>query len=318
MPTAMRLPPLVADRPRKSLSLRERMTMHLPHASPPQPLHLTSREPAAQPSGQTHSALPASSPAAGPALASAKAASNHGRHQQSLPSCSAVEHSNGAMSTLVTTAAERSARAGSVSDACLASGDASDEDLTQEDLPALPLPSNSQEEDVSPLQSSIQHEGPSAGHLHDMHVLDKRLRMAGQELGQQIGSGSRIAHDHVHQQRQQQQHQQQQQQQGRLPVQDGKEAQCCGQKQEAVSACKAQQGMSKVQHPDKIEPHVINLEDESADDLLDALADAAADAPEAAADATDEGYGPSDMLLHGLSTDNASSAWLHGSKCVVS
>jgi len=287
MPAAMRLPPPVADRPRKSLSLRERMTMHLP-VSPPQPLQLSSHESAAQPLGQTHTALAASSPDAGPALASAKAACDHGRHQQSLPSCSAAEHSNGAASTSATAAAERSARAGSLSDACLASGDASDEDLTQEDLPALPLPSNSQEKHDSPLQSSIQHEGPLAGHLHDRHV-DRKLQMAAQEPDQ-IGSGSRIAHDHLHRQ--------QQQQQERLRMQDGKE---CEQEQEAASACKAQQDVSKVQHPDKAEPHVINLEDESADDLLDALADAAAEVPEAAADdATDEGYELPDMLLHDL------------------
>ena len=299
MPAAMRMPPPIADRPRKSLSLRERMTMHLPHSSPPQPVHFTSHESAAQPSGQTHSALPASSPDAGPVLASAKAASNHGTHQQSLPSCSTAERSIGAASLSATAAAERSARAGSVSDACVASGDASDEDLTQEDLPALPLPSNSQEEHDSPLQSSIRHEEP-AGHLHDRHV-DRKLQMAAWEPDKQISLGSRTAHDHLHQQKQQQQRQQQQQQE-RLPLQDGKEAQCCGQKPGAASACKAQRGMSKVQHPDKIESEVINLEDESADDLLDALADAAAEVPKAADDATDEGYELPDMLLHDLST----------------
>jgi hypothetical protein len=294
MPAAMLLPPPVADRPRKSLSLRERMTMHLPHGSSPQALHLSSHESAAQPPGQTHTALPASSPDAGPALASAKAACDHGRQQQSLLSCSAAEHSNGAVSTSATAAAERSARAGSVSDACLASRDDSDEDLTQEDLPALPLPSNSQEEHDSPLQSKDQQEGPSAGQFHDRHV-DRELQMAEQEPDQQTGSDSRIAHDHLHRQRQQQQRE-------RLPMQDGKEAQCCGQEQEAASACKAQQGTLKVQHPDKTEPHVINLEGESADDLLDALADAAAEVPEAADDANDEGYELSDMRLHGLST----------------
>ena len=278
MSAAMRLPPPVADKPRKSLSLRERMTMHLPHGSTPQPLQLSSHESAAQPLGQTHTALPAPSPDAGPALVSAKAARDHGRHQQSLPSCLAAEDSNGAVSTSVTAAAERSAHAGSVSDACLPSGDASDEDLTQEDLPAQPLPSNSQEEHDSPLQSKIQHEEP-AGHLHDRHVLDRRLQMAAQEPDQQIGSGSRMAHDHLY--RQQQQHQE------RLRMQDGKR---CGKEQEAASACKAQQDTSKVQHPDKTESHVINLEDESADDLLDALADAAAEVPEAADGATDEGY----------------------------
>ena len=124
--------------------------------------------------------------------------------------------------------------------------------------------------------------------------------MAAWEPDKQISLGSRTAHDHLHQQKQQQQRQQQQQQE-RLPLQDGKEAQCCGQKPGAASACKAQRGMSKVQHPDKIESEVINLEDESADDLLDALADAAAEVPEAAADdATDEGYELPDMLLHDL------------------
>ncbi len=292
MPAAMRLPPPIADRPRK-LSLRERMTMHLPHASPPQPLHLTSHESAAQPSGQPHAALPATSPGDASALASAKAACDHGRHQQSLPSCSAAEHSNGAASHSTTAAAERSARAGSVSDACLASGDASDEDLTQEDLPALSLPSNSQEEHGSPVQGTIQHEGPSAAHLHDRHV-DRKLQMAEQEPDQQIASGSRTAHDHLYRQQQRQQ----QQQQERLCMPDDKE---CGQKQGAASACREQQDMSKVQHPDKIESQVINLEDESADDLLDALADAAAEVPEAADDATDEGYELPDMLLQRLS-----------------
>jgi len=286
----MRLPPPIADRPRKSLSLRERMTMHLPHSSPPQPLHLTSHESAAQPLGQTQTALPASSPDAGPVLASARAACNHGRHQQSFPSCSTAEHSNGPASHSTTAAAERSACAGSVSDACLASGDASDEDLTQEDPPALPLPSKSQEEHDSPLQSNIQQEGLSAGQLHDRHV-DRRPHMAEQEPDQQIGSISRIAHDHLY--RQQQQHQE------RLCMPDDKERE---QEQAGASACKEQQGMSKVQHPDKAESQVINLEDESADDLLDALADAAAEVPEAADDATDEGYELPDMLLHDLST----------------
>ena len=281
MPAAMRLLPPVADRPRKSLSLRERMTIHLPHSSPLQPLHLSSHESAAQPSGQTHTALPASSTGAEPALAPAKAAYDHDRHQQPLPSCPTAEHSNGAASHSTTAAAERSARAGSVSDACLASGDASDEDLTQEDLPALPLPSNSHEEHDSPVRSEVQHEEPT-GHLHDMQV-DRRPHMAAQEPDQQVGSGSSIAHDHLYRRQQQQQ----QQQQERLRMQDGKEP---GQEQEAASACKEQQGTSQVQHPDKTEPHVINLEDESADDLLDALADAAAEVPEVAADATDEGY----------------------------
>ncbi|KAL0025665.1 hypothetical protein WJX77_002451 [Trebouxia sp. C0004] len=270
MPAAMRLPPSVADRPRKSLSLRERMTMHLPQGSSPQPFHLSSHESAAQPAGQV------SSPDAGPALACANSACDHGRHQQSLPSCLAAEDSNGAVSHSATAADERSARAGGVFDACLANGDAGAEDLTQEDLPALPLPSNSQEEHDSPLHSKI-HEGLSAGHPHDRHVVDRRLQMAEQEPDQQIDSGSRIAHNHLHRQ---------QQQQDRLRMQDGKE---CGQEKEAASACQAQQDTSKVQHPDKTEPHVINLEDESVDDLLDALADAAAEVPKAADDATDEG-----------------------------
>ena len=295
MTAAVRLPPPVADRPRKSLSLRERMTMHLPHSSPPQPLQFNPHESPAQPLRQTHTALPASSPDAGPALASVKAAYEHGRHQQSLPSCLAAEHSNGAVSTSVTAAAERSAHAGSVSDACLASGDASDQDLTQEDLPALPLPSNSQEEHDSPLQSSIQDQEP-AGHLHDSHV-DRKLQMPTQAPDQQIASGARIAHDHLY--RQQQWQQQQQKQQERLRMQDSKEG---GQEQEAVSACREQHSMSKVQHPDKTQPHVINLEDESADDLLDALADAAAEVPEAADDATDEGYELPDMQAYDLST----------------
>ena len=288
MTAAMHLPPPVADRPRKSLSLRERMTMHLPHGSSPQPLHLSSHESAAQPLGQTLAALPASSPDAGPALASAKAACDHGRHQQTLPSSLAAKDSNGAASRSATAAAERSARAGSVSDACLARRDDSDEDLTQEDLP---LPSNSQEEHDSPLQGTIQHEEP-AGQLHDK-LVDRRPHMAAQEPDPQIGSVSRIAHDHLYRQ---------QQQQERSPMQDGQE-ECCRQEQEAASACKAQQGTSKVQHPDKAEPHVINLEDESADDLLDALADAAAEVPAAADDdATDEGYELPDMQVYGLST----------------
>ncbi|KAA6417005.1 MAG: hypothetical protein FRX49_13040 [Trebouxia sp. A1-2] len=274
LPAAMRLPPPAADRPRRTLSLRERMTMHLPHGSPS--LHLTSHESAAQPSGQPHTAPPASRSDAGPTLAAAKAACDRGRQLQPLPSCLSAEHSNGAVLTSLTAAAERSARAGSVSDACLASRDASDEDLTQEDLPVLPLHSTSQEEHDSLLHSKVRCEEP-AGHLHDRQA-DRKLQMAEREPDQQIASDSRIADAHVYRY--------QQQQEGRLRMQKDKEH---GQEQEAASACRAQQDTSEVEHPHRTEPHVINLEDESADDLLDALADAAAEVPEAPLDATDEG-----------------------------
>lgn len=133
------------------------------------------------------------------------------------------------------------------------------------------------EEHDSLLHSKVRCEEP-AGHLHDRQA-DRKLQMAEREPDQQIASDSRIADAHVYRY--------QQQQEGRLRMQKDKEH---GQEQEAASACRAQQDTSEVEHPHRTEPHVINLEDESADDLLDALADAAAEVPEAPLDATDEGY----------------------------
>ena len=159
--------------PRKSLSLRERMSLHLQPQSSPNAAHLlTSQQHSAQHSGH---APPPSSPVTSLPPAPAKEADDSGSsHQQTSMLGFIAEQPLKGGHASAEAAAEREvtdSRACGTGSACQASGEDSDTDMTQEDLPLLPEPCDKEQgaevvhqQDMQ-LQGSV-HRHPDRPQLH--------------------------------------------------------------------------------------------------------------------------------------------------------
>lgn len=272
-----------ADRPNKPLSLRERMTMLLSHRSATPSQQLKPHEPVAQLSGRPQEALQASSASAACLPASTTEASGNIRLQSPKSSASAADPSDPEHDTAAAQVDEGHVATHNTSAACQASGDCSDPDLTQEDLPVLSQPCDNQAEHQSPQQEVLQLTSPvhSTSFQEQIH----------QEVNLLLNKLPEHRQPHWLRQQQQQQEQQEevrqrhQQQQRQCSAQDGQKAVCGELDRRGAFASTAQHSVCEAQHLSSSEPQVIHLEDESADDLLDALANAAAEAPEAVQDA---------------------------------
>ena len=150
--------------PRKSLSLRERMSLHLLPQSSPNATHLlTSQQHSAQHSGHPQAAPHPSSPVTYLPPAPAKEADDRGGcYQQTSMSGFAAEQPLKGSHALAEAAAEREvtdSRACGTASACQASGEDSDTDMTQEDLPLLPEPCDGEQGTEAVHQQDMQLQG---------------------------------------------------------------------------------------------------------------------------------------------------------------
>ena len=279
----MRTASPTAERPKKPLSLRERMTKLLSHRSATPPQQLKPHEPVAQLSGQPQAALQASSASAACLPASTTEASGNIRLQSPMSSALAADSSDPEHDTAAAQVDEDHVASHNTSAACQASGDGSDPDLTQEDLPVLSQPCDNQAEHQSPQQEVLHLTSP----CHSTFIPEQ----IHQEVDLLLNKLPERRQPRWLRQQQQQQEQQEevrqrhQQQQRQCSAQHGREAVCREAARQAALASTAQQSFCEAQHLSSSEPQVIHLEEESPDDLLDALANAAAEAPEAAQDA---------------------------------
>lgn len=269
-----------AERPKKPLSLRERMTKLLSHRSATPPQQLKPHEPFAQLSGRPQEALQASSASAAWLPASTMEASGNIRLQSPKSSALAADPSDPEHDTAAAQVDEDHVASHNTSAACQASGDGSDPDLTQEDLPVLSQPCDNQAEHQSPQQEVLHLTSP----CHSTFIPE--------QIHQEVDLLLNKLPEHrqprwlcQQQEQQEEVRQRHQQQQRQCSAQDEGEAVCREAARQAALASTAQHSVCEGQHLSSSEPQVIHLEEESPDDLLDALANAAAEAPEAAQNA---------------------------------
>ncbi len=249
------------------------MSLHLPRHSSPQAVQTTFPQSPAQTSGHPLAAPQPSALGINPLPASVQEANVTDNHQLTMPSDSAPGHASSSRNHDWSGMAEiddLDAETFGAPGACLAGGKGagSDTDMTQEDLPALPLPSTSQEECPSSQEQQVElgRSGDGKYHSTGVHHDEQREQASCQPSTRQQQA--------QHERPPLLKHLQQQQQHARLNLQQHQHVALVQEKKHDLR-WEEEAGAAPVSS----ESQVIDLDDEAADDLLDVLADAAAQAP---------------------------------------